>query len=135
MEEATDKLEQAMRLALRARHMLLATVDETCTPRLTPVEACQRAGGSCVAVRAWIDLSGWEGPGGGRLALLLWDQDGHGYQLTGRLTRLEEAAVLDGLAEIEQQVHFPQVERILLVQVDTVEEFHFATAEPSPARP
>jgi predicted pyridoxine 5'-phosphate oxidase superfamily flavin-nucleotide-binding protein len=135
MEEATDKLEQAMSLAPKARHVLLATVDETGTPHLTPVEACQPAGGDRVVVRAWIDVSGLEGPGRGRLALLLWDEDGHGFQLTGRVTRLEEAAVLDGLAEIEQQVHFPQVERILLVQVDSVAEFHFATAEHSQARP
>ena len=131
MEKATEELERAMRLAPRARHALLATVDETGTPHLTRVEECQRAGKDRVAVRAWIDVSGLAGPGAGRLALLLWDEDGHGYQLTGRVVRLEEAAVLDGLAEIEQQVHFPQVERILLVQVDSVEEFHFATAEPS----
>ncbi len=134
MKEATDKLERAMSLASRARHALLATVDGTGTPRLTPVEECQPAAGDRVAVRAWIDVSGLEGPGGGRLALLLWDEDGHGYQLTGRIVRLEEAEVLDGLAEIEQTVHFPQVERTLLVQVDSVEEFHFAAAKRSQAR-
>ena len=62
---------------------------------------------------------------GSRLTLLLWEQQGHGYQLTGQLVRSQEVAVLDGLAEIEQHVHFPQVERYLLVQVDSVEEFRF----------
>jgi predicted pyridoxine 5'-phosphate oxidase superfamily flavin-nucleotide-binding protein len=135
MEETTEKLERAMRLAPTARHALLATVDETGTPRMTPVEECRPAGGGRVAVRAWVDISGPAGPGGGRLALLLWDGDGHGYQLTGRIVRLQETEVLDGLAEIEQEVHFPQVERTLLVQVDSVEEFHFAPAERFQARP
>jgi hypothetical protein len=130
MGGTTDNLEQAMHLAERTRHRLLVTVDETGTPRLTPVEECTPAGADRVAVRAWIDAPGLQGPGGeGRLALVFWDEDGHGYQLTGRLVRSQEVAVLDGLAEIEQQVHFPQVERYILVQVDSVEVFHFGVAE------
>ena len=132
MDGTIDKLEQAMHLAGQVQHMLLATVDETGTPRLTPVEECTPAGTDCVAARAWIDVSDLQNRcGAGRLALILWDEDGHGYQLTGQLTRLQESAVLDGLAEIEQQVHFPQVERTLLIQVDAVEEFHFPAVEHS----
>ena len=79
-----------------------------------------------IAVRAWIDVADLQNRcGAGRLALVLWGEDGHGYQLTGQLVRLQEAAVLDGLAEIEQQTHFPQVERTLLIQVEAVQEFHF----------
>ena len=130
MGGATDNLEQALRLADRAKHMLLATVDETGTPRLTAVEECTPAGADRVAVRAWIDVSAIQTLGeGSRLTLLLWDQQGHGYQLTGQLVRSQEAAVLDGLAEIEEQVHFPQIERYLLVQVDGVEEFRFGVPE------
>jgi predicted pyridoxine 5'-phosphate oxidase superfamily flavin-nucleotide-binding protein len=126
MSETTNKLEQAMHLAGQVRHMLLATVDETGTPCLTPVEECMPAGADRVAVQAWIDVSDLQNRcGAGRLALALWDEDGHGYQLTGQLVRLQEDAVLDGLAEIEQQTHFPQIERTLLIQVEAVEEFHF----------
>lgn len=130
MGGAADHLEQALRLAERTKHMLLATVDETGTPRLTPVEECTPAGADRVAVRAWIDVAGVQtlGPGS-RLTLLWWDEQGHGYQLTGQLVRSQEAAVLDGLAEIEEQVHFPQIERYLLVQVDSVEEFRFGARE------
>jgi len=132
MEGRIDSLEQALRLADRAKHLLLATVDETGTPRLTAVEACTPAGADRVAVRAWIDVSAIQTLGeGSRLTLLLWDQQGHGYQLTGQLVRSQEAAVLDGLAEIEEHVHFPQVERYLLVQVDGVEEFRFRAVEHS----
>ena len=130
MGGTVNMLEQAMHLAERARHVLLATVDETGTPRLTPVEECTRAGKDRVAVRAWIDLPVLEDRGGSnRLALLLWDDEGHGYQLTGQVIRSQEAAVLDGLAEIEQQVHFPQIERTLLMQVDSVEDFRLAAVE------
>ncbi|OHB65004.1 MAG: hypothetical protein A2Y76_07045 [Planctomycetes bacterium RBG_13_60_9] len=72
MDGTVDKLEQAMRLAQRARHMLHQDVS------------------------------------------------------------LDPMAVLDGLAEIEQQVHFPQVERYILMQVDSVEEFRFAAERPRP---
>lgn len=130
MGGATDNLEQALRLADRGKHMLLATVDETGTPRLTAVEECTPAGADRIAIRAWIDISGIQTLGvGSRLTLLLWEEQGHGYQLTGQLVRSQEAAVLDGLAEIEQHVHFPQVERYLLVQVDSVEEFRFRAVE------
>lgn len=133
MGGATDNLEQALRWADRTRHMLLATVDETGTPRLTPVEECRPAGEDRVAVRAWIDVAALQSLGAGsRLTLLLWEEQGHGYQLTGQLVRSQEAAVLDGLTEIEQQVHFPQVERYLLVQVDSVEEFRLAVPAHAP---
>jgi hypothetical protein len=49
-----------------------------------------------------------------------------GYQLTGQVVRQEEAAIPDGLAEIEQKVRFPRVERFLLRQVRAIEDFHFA---------
>ncbi len=135
MNGAADRLEQAMHLAEVARHMLLATVDETGAPRLTPVEECTRAGANRVVVRAWIDVPPLEERGGkSRLALLLWDENGHGYQLTGQVVRMQEAAVLDGLAEIERQVHFPQIERDILMQVDSVEDFRFTVTEHPPLR-
>ncbi len=127
MAETADKLEQAMRLAGRARHMLLATVDQQGTPRLTPVEACTRAGDDRVAIEAWIDVPPQENRGGrSRVALLLWDERGRGFQLAGHALSTREAAVLDGLAEIEMEVHFPQVERNVLMQVESIEEFRFA---------
>ena len=42
-----------------------------------------------------------------------------------------DTAVLDGLTEIEEHTHFPQVERDILMQMESVEDFHFA-AEPLP---
>ncbi len=130
-----DKLEQAIHLAGRVRHMLLATVDEMGAPRVTPVEECTRAGANRVAVRAWIDIPPLEDRNGrGRLALLLWDEKGYGYQLAGQVVRMQEDAVLDGLAEIEEQMHFPQVERTILMQVDSVEEFRFGAPEHLPLR-
>lgn len=130
MDGTTDKLEQAMRLAGRARHTLLAVVDETGTPRVLPVEQCSAAGGDRVAVQAWLDVPPLhDHEGRSRLALLFWDEEGHGYQLTGWIVRSREEAVLDGLAEIEERVRFPQTERAMLMQVDSVEEFHFVAIE------
>jgi hypothetical protein len=50
VERMTEKIEQAMRLAARARYVLLATVDVDATPRLTPVEQCTPAGGHRIAL-------------------------------------------------------------------------------------
>ena len=131
MEGMTEKIEQALHLAAQTGHVLLATVDANATPRLTAVEECTLAGGDRIALQAWVEVPLMEGPDGvSRIALLVWDHTGRGYRLTGQLVRQQEAAVLDGLAEIEQEVRFPQVERFLLMQVDAVEDFYF----PVPAR-
>jgi predicted pyridoxine 5'-phosphate oxidase superfamily flavin-nucleotide-binding protein len=126
MEQVTEKIAEAMQLAAQTGYVLLATVDTAARPRLTTVEQCTPAGENRVAVQAWIEVPLLEGPdGAGRIALLIWDDLGRGYQLTGQLIHQQEAAVLDGQAEIEQEVRFPQVERSLLMQVTTVEDFRF----------
>jgi predicted pyridoxine 5'-phosphate oxidase superfamily flavin-nucleotide-binding protein len=127
MQEPTERLELAMQMIGQARRILLATVDETGTPRLTPVEECTQAGEGRIVVRAWIDVPPLENRGGrGRMVLLLLDEQGRGFQLTGHTLRSLDTAVLDGLAEVEQETHFPQVERDILMQVEAVEDFHFA---------
>ncbi len=126
MQESADKWEQAVRMIERAKHILLATVDETGTPRLTPVEECTQAGEGRLAVRAWIDIPPLEDRGSpNRIALLLWDEHDLGYQLTGHMAGEMDTAVLDGLTEIEEQTHFPQVERDIVMRVESIEDFRF----------
>jgi len=125
MEESRDKLEPVVQMIAQTRNVLLATVDETGTPRLTPVAECTRAGAARLSIRAWVDVPPLENRGGrGRMVLLLWDEQGRGYQLTGHAVRSLDTAVLDGLAAVEEEVHFPQVERDILMQVESVEDFH-----------
>jgi len=127
MQGSADKLEQAIQTLGRARHILLATVDETGTSRLTPVESCTPADEGRLTVQAWIEVPPQEDPGGrSRMTLLFWDEHGAGYQLSGHTVREFDMAILDGLTEVEEQTHFPQVERDILMQVESVEEFHFA---------
>jgi hypothetical protein len=127
MQDSTNKLELAVQMLARARHILLATVDETGTPRLTPVETCTPAGEGRLRVQAWVEVPPQEEPSGrDRMVLLLWDEHGSGYQLIGHTLREFDTAILDGLTEIEEQTHFPQVERDILMRVESVEEFHFA---------
>jgi len=126
VQELSDRLGSAMRMLERARHILLATVDETGTPLLTPVETCAPTGERSLRIQAWIETPPQEDPSGrSRVTLLLWDEHGAGYQLTGHTVRSFDTAMLDGLTEIEDQTHFPQVERDILMQVESVEEFHF----------
>jgi predicted pyridoxine 5'-phosphate oxidase superfamily flavin-nucleotide-binding protein len=132
MERMTEKIEQAMHLAARTHRVLPATVDTTANPRLTPAEQCTPAGEHRIALQAWVEVPLMEDRDGvSRIALLVWDEAGRGYQLAGQLLRQQETAVLDGLAEVERKVHFPQVERFLLMQVNAVEDFYFPAATPS----
>jgi hypothetical protein len=126
MQDLADKWKQAVRLLAHARHILLATVDETGTPQLTPVEECTPVGEGRLTVRAWIEVPPLEERGGrSRMALLLWDEDDRGWQLTGHTVGEADTAVLDGLAQIEEQTHFPQVERDIVMQVEAIEDFRF----------
>jgi predicted pyridoxine 5'-phosphate oxidase superfamily flavin-nucleotide-binding protein len=127
MQKPSEKLELAMQMAERARYVLLATVDESGTPRLTPVEECSPAGEGRLSIRAWVEVPPLHDRGGrSGMVLLLWDEHGRGYQLTGRALQSLDTAVLNGLADVEQQTHFPQVERDILMQVESVEDFHLA---------
>jgi hypothetical protein len=126
MERMTEKIEPVLRLAARTHRALLATVDADATPRLTAVEQCTPAGGHRIGLQAWVQGPLMEDRDGvSRIALLVWDEAGRGYQLAGQLLRQQETAVLDGLAEIEEKVRFPQVERFLLMEVSAVEDFYF----------
>lgn len=116
-----------MQMVERARYVLLATVDESGTPRLTPVEECTQAGEGRLSIRAWVEVPPLNDRGGrSRMVLLLWDEQGRGYQLTGHALESLETAMLNGLAQVEQEIHFPQVERDILMQVESVEDFHLA---------
>lgn len=126
MQEPADRWEQVVQMTERTRHILLATVDEMGAPRLTPVEECTPAGEGRLAVRAWIDIPPLENRGGSsRMTLLLWDEQDMGFQLVGHAVGEMDTAVLDGLTEIEEQTHFPQVERDIVMQVESVEDFRF----------
>jgi hypothetical protein len=59
------------------------------------------------------------------ISLVVWDQDkDRGYQLLGILEKIQEIAMMDGyVPDVEEKVHFPQVEYKLIIRVDTILDF------------
>ena len=124
-----DGLEKAIELAGRLRHVFVATADDEGLPHVAAACRLTAAGEGRVAVEAWFC------PGtvanverNPRVALVVWDpSDDHGYQLVGSVEKMEALAVLDGyIPEAEGRAPLPQVERQLLVRVDTVLQFTHA---------
>ena len=66
--------------------------------------------------------------GNPRVSLTVWDQKADtGYQLLGEVERREDTAMLDGyVPQAKQGTALPQVQRRLLVRVDSVLDFRRA---------
>lgn len=120
MTGAKQELNDATELAGRSDCIFLATVDKNGLPSLTPVEHCRPANEDRVFVNAWMQNPPLA-TGAGNIALLIWDtQQERGFQLTGRAVHTDEAAVLDGYAQVESREQFAQVEREILIEIDSV---------------
>jgi len=131
MRATAQELEQIIRVARRSRQMLLTTVNEAGEPSFTPVQECRLTDETRVSIKAWTDIPLPENTGGhDNVALLIWNtSENRGYQLGGRTIRARTTAVLDGYAEIEEHEHFPQVQREILMEVDSIQDLHFGARE------
>lgn len=131
MRATAQELEQVVRVARLSRQVLLATVNETGELSFTPVQECRLTDETRIYVKAWTDIPPVESRDGHhKLTLLIWNtREGNGYELTGRAVQSQATAVLDGYAEIEEHEHFPQVQREILMEVDSIEDLHFGGRE------
>lgn len=131
MRATAQELEQIMRVARRSRQMLLTTVNEAGEPSFTPVQEYRLTDETRVSIKAWTDIPLPENTEGhDNVALLIWNtSESRGYQLGGHTIRSRTTAVLDGYAEIEEHEHFPQVQREILMEVDSIEDLHFGARE------
>jgi hypothetical protein len=120
-----------MRTARRWRQVLLATVNEAGEFSFIPVQDCRLTDETVVSIKAWTDIPPIETRQGEvKLALLIWDaQEGRAYQIAGHAVRSQETAVLNGYAEVEEHEHFPQTQREIVMEVDSITDLRFGVRE------
>jgi hypothetical protein len=124
-----ETLDRAVGLAARTGCVFVATADVDGLPHLASAASISHVAAGQVAVTEWFC------PGtmanvrdNRRVALVVWDAaEDVGYQLLGRVTKVEELAVLDGYdPAVEPATPPPQVERRLVVGVEKVILFSHA---------
>jgi len=134
MRATVQELEPVIRAAQQSRQVLLATVNDMGDVSFTPVHECRRVGETCISIRAWTDIPPIESRDGhNKMALLVLNtREGNAYQLTGHAVRSQTTAVLNGYAEVEEYEHFPQVQREILMEVESIEDVRFHGRESQP---
>ena len=118
----TETLRQAVELAGKLGHLLVATVGLDGMPHVAAAGKISQNGES-VEVTAWFCPATVENLRSSKaVALVVWDPESdRGYQLLGRAEEVTEVAQLDGyLPELEDRTTLPQVERRLLIRVKAI---------------
>ena len=123
-----DALKKALTLA-RGRPVFVATADRAGLPHLACAGRLAAAPDGRVLLTEWFCPGTLENLAGNpRMSLVVWDQKADsGYQLLGEVERVEDAAVLDGYTpQAGTAAPLPQVERRLVVRVDSILDFRKA---------
>ena len=122
-----DALKDALKLA-EGRAVFVVTADADGLPHLACAGRLEAGPRQRVLVTEWFCPGTLDNVGlNPRVALVVWDEaTDAGYQLLGQVERLQDTAVLDGYVVQEEGTAVPQVQRRLVVRVDTVLKFHRA---------
>jgi hypothetical protein len=126
---SAEKLEQVVRLAAKAGHVLVATADGEGMPHVAAAGRLELAAGERVAVREWFCPGTVANLRANKcVSVVVWDRESDsGYQLAGRLEEIEDVGVMDGYApELEGERPLPQVEERLVIAVERILEFRQA---------
>lgn len=123
-----ELLKEAVTLAERVGHALLATTDARGIPHIASAGALSRPMADHVALDAWFCPQTLENlQANPHTAVVVWEPAGDtGYQMIGEMVDLIELSVMDGFVpgtEEEPLPPPPQVERRLVVRVDHVLTF------------
>jgi len=122
----TNTLQKAIKLAQRTGSVFVATCSAGAMPHIASAGRIELANEASVAVTEWFC------PGtvanlhaNSCVAIVVWDaQADNGYQLLGRLEKIEDKGILDGYAPaIESKGPMPQVQKRLVVRVERILEF------------
>jgi pyridoxine/pyridoxamine 5'-phosphate oxidase len=124
-----DAVRRAVELAQEVGHVLVATTDARGQPHLAA------AGSVGLDDRGRLTVGEWFCPGtvanldeNRRVSIVVWKAaTDEGHQLLGEVEEVKELAVMDGYApDLEEAQPAPQVERQLVIRVDTVLDFRRA---------
>jgi hypothetical protein len=119
-------VQRAVELAQEMGHVFVATADSPGQPHLAA------AGSVGLDDQGRLTVGEWFCPGtvsnleqNRRIAVVVWSPaTDEGHQLLGEVEEVKELAVMDGYApELEAAEPGPQVERQLVIRVDTVLDF------------
>lgn len=121
-----DKLENARALAEKTGFLCIATVD---AKGLSHIAA---AGKMDLTNEGFVEVTEWFCPAtvinlhsNKAVTMVVWDKDlDSGYQLLGRMEKIEDIGILDGFApELEKPPPLPQIKRRLLIRVEKIMDF------------
>jgi len=121
-----EKLEKAVDLSQRIGFVCVATADGRGMPHIATAGKMELADGGQLAITEWFC------PGtmsnlltNNFVSIVVWDRDSDsGYQMIGKLERIEELGILNGYApDIESGPPLPQVKRRLLIKVQKITDF------------
>ncbi len=127
MNEA--KLDEITALARKTGYVYIATADGKAMPHITVAGSLERGSLGQVVIKEWFC------PGtvanlkvNKAVSVAVWDfHCDVGYQLLGRLERIDDLAVLDGYApDVEVENPLPQVEKQLVITVEKILDFSLA---------
>lgn len=124
-----DSLMQAIEMAKKVGYVFLTTANGMARPHLSIVQPVHIDQKNRLKLTAWLCQDALnnleENP---KVSVVVWDQiQDTGYQLSGVLDNIEQAAELDGYAAgLEVKKHFPQIEWNLYVQIDKILNFQKA---------
>lgn len=121
-----EAIHKAVELAEKLQHVFVATADANGLPHVAAASELRLESDGRVAAAAWFcpaTVSNLQY--NRRVALVVWDAtEDTGYQLVGKVERVEDLAFLDGHAAGEDERYpSPQVERQLIIRADTVLAF------------
>ena len=121
-----EKLAEAVRLAKKAGHVLVATADARGMPHVTAAGRLEPAGNSAVAVTEWFcpgTVSNLQK--NKAVSVVVWTKPlERGLQLLGYLEAVQDLGVLDGFAPAVEKDHpMPQIEKRVVIKVEKVLEF------------
>ncbi len=120
---STGLLQNVLDLA-KIGHIFVVTADDAGQPHMAAARELAWAEGHRVTLIEWFCPSTisnlHKNP---KLSIVVWHSGSNtGYQVLGHVVNMLEVGVMDGHAEGEPQ-SLPQVERMLLIEVDRVLEF------------
>jgi len=122
----TEKMKEAVRIAKGDGLVLVATSDERGTPHIGAGGGIEMEPDAKLAVTEWFCPTTLENlTADPALSVVVWDRaTDEGYQFLGRLERIQDMGVLDGLAPGEEnEPPLPQVLRKLVIEVEEVLAF------------
>ncbi len=125
----TQNLKKVMTLAEKTGFVFIATADTEAVPHLAAAGKLDLTCDDC------LELTEWFCPGtvanlqhNRAISIVVWDKPSDtGYQLIGRVEKIDDMGVLDGYAPgLDTAPPLPQVRRRLLIRTERIIDFKLA---------